>query len=122
MNETEATIKRLRAMFPNASRAFLAANCAMFGARPQLQEQQADRARKKRPALNAHHEAGSAEVDGVSDSEFHITVTLSISDQRDRDNDGAYTTLQDCLIAAVGRLAQMDSLTLRKHAARLKRK
>lgn len=67
-------------------------------------------------------QAGKPSLDGEGYPEFRLSVTLCISDERDRDNDGAYSTIQDCLIAAVGRLAQMDSRTLRKHAAGFKRK
>lgn len=67
-------------------------------------------------------QTGNPEMDGGCDRQFRVAITLCISDERDRDNDGAASTLLDCLIAAVGRLAQMDSRTLRKHAARLKRK
>lgn len=68
------------------------------------------------------HRSQEAGVDGAVYPEFCITATICIADERDRDNDGAYSTLQDCLIAAVGRLAQMDPKTLRKHAAGFKRK
>lgn len=71
------------------------------------------------PTNNRPEEAG---LDGAVYPEFRVSATICISDERDRDNDGAYSTLQDCLIAAVGRLAQMDPKTLRKYAAGFKRK
>lgn len=122
MSEIEKSIRRLQKLFPGISRSTIARNLKFAGPCPVVQKQQADRSWKEGPALHVDNQAGAAGMDGVCDSEFHIAVTLCISDERDRDNDGAYTTLQDCLIASVGRLAQMDSLTLRKHADRLKRK
>lgn len=68
-----------------------------------------------------HDQAGESKVDGTSGGEFRVSVTLRISDARDRDNDGAFSTLADCLVAAIGRLAEMDARTLRKHAAGFKR-
>lgn len=85
---------------------------------PVLQKLQAD---PVEPAKD-NDQAGKPALDGEGYPEFRVSVTLCISDERDRDNDGAYSTIQDCLIAAVGRLAQMDSRTLRKHAAGFKRK
>ena len=84
--------------------------------RPQFPELQDDR---PRPADHRPQEAG---LDGEVYPEFRITAEIRISDERDRDNDGAYSTLQDCLITAIGRLAQMDPKTLRKFAAGFKRK
>lgn len=56
------------------------------------------------------------EMDAEMHAGFRITVTLLVADRRDRDCDGAYSTIQDCLIAAIGRLAKMDRLALRKLA------
>lgn len=55
-------------------------------------------------------------MDGSMHGPYRVSVTLLVSDERDRDGDGMYSTIQDCLIAAIGRLAQMDRLTLRKLA------
>lgn len=83
---------------------------------PQFQKLQDDRPR------TADHRPQEAGMDGEVYPEFCITAEIRISDERDRDNDGAYSTLQDCLITAIGRLAQMDPKTLRKFAAGFKRK
>lgn len=100
--------------------------------RGQFAEYQAGRVRnRERTQLQKFQDADPGPVnhgpeetglDGAVYPEFRVSATICISDERDRDNDGAYSTLQDCLIAAVGRLAKMDSKTLRKHAAGLKRK
>lgn len=68
-----------------------------------------------------HDQTGEPKVDGTSGAEFRVTVTFRISDARDRDNDGAFSTLADCLVASIGRLTEMDARTLRKHAAGFKR-
>lgn len=90
------------------------------GARP-LPELQKLKAPPVEPAAG-DHKAGVSKVDAGGYPSYRVSVTLRISDERDRDNDGAVSTLFDCLVSAVGRLAQMDSLTLRKHAASFKRK
>ena len=104
----------------------------MRWSREQFEEYQAGRSRNlQRPVVqelqddcprSADHRPQEAGVDVEVYPEFRITAEIRISDERDRDNDGAYSTLQDCLIAAVGRLAQMDPKTLRKFAAGFKRK
>ena len=83
--------------------------------RSELQEHQDDRAWAPD---NGPKEAG---LDGPVYPTFRVTVEVHISDERDRDNDGAYSTLQDCLIAAIGRLAQVDPTALRKFASGAKR-
>ncbi len=47
---------------------------------------------------------------------FRVSVTILVSDKRDRDSDGCLSTLLDCLISAVGRLVGMDRTNLRKLA------
>ena len=83
--------------------------------RPVLQEFKDDRSR------SPNHGPEKAEVDGEVYPKFRASITIRVSDKRDRDNDGAVSTIFDCLIAAIGRLAKMDPGTLRKHAASLKR-
>lgn len=85
--------------------------------RPQLQKLQDDPLASKAD----HDQTGEPKVDGTSGGEFRVTVTLRISDARDRDNDGAFSTLADCLVSSLGRLTEMDARTLRKHAAGFKR-
>jgi hypothetical protein len=62
------------------------------------------------------HKSKKPEMDETMHGQFRVSVTLLVSDQRDRDGDGMYSTIQDCLIAAIGRLAKMDRLALRKLA------
>lgn len=92
------------------------------GTRPELQKLERNNPRKKRAAIDADHQARLPETDERHSGQFNIAATLHISDERNRDNDGAYTTLQDCLIAAIGRLSKMDTVALRSYAACLKRK
>ncbi len=75
--------------------------------RPKLQEFKDDRARE------AHHGPQKTEVDGRVHSKFHVAITLLVSDERERDGDGAEATLLDCLIHARERLLSLpDSVLL----------
>jgi hypothetical protein len=60
-------------------------------------------------------------VDATCNATYHVAITLRISDKRDRDNDGAVSTLFDVLVSAIGRLSEMDRVAFRKYAASLKR-
>ena len=51
-------------------------------------------------------------VDGKDHPRFRVSVTLLMSDQRDRDPDGAVSTLMDCLVSARRRLLALDSQSL----------
>jgi hypothetical protein len=105
----------LRRLFPHASKSLIEANRAKDSRdRPCAVVQ-----KREDVVLNERKESG---MDESCNSEYHIAVTILVSDQRDRDNDGAYTTLQDCIISAVGRLTEMDRIALRKVASRLKRR
>lgn len=55
-------------------------------------------------------------TDGKDCPRFRLRVVLRISDERHRDNDGAFSTLCDCLVAAAGRLAKVDPRVQRKYA------
>ena len=90
--------------------AYHARRRAGSGTRPVIQKQQDA---GTRPIDN---ESKETEVDGTVCGQFGISITLLVSDKKDRDIDGAATTLLDCLVAAVGRLLQMDRLALRKLA------
>lgn len=79
----------------------------------QLQEQQDGHNQTNTTTDNKSKEPA---MDGSMHGPFRVSVTLLVSDERDRDGDGMYSTIQDCLIAAIGRLAQMDRLALRKLA------
>jgi len=71
--------------------------------------QQAD----NRPAKAKNH--------GANNPKFRVAVTLLVGDNRDRDGDGAYSTIQDCLISAVGRLLKVDRIALRRMAKSVER-
>lgn len=75
-----------------------------------LQEQEEDRKE------NTVHKSESKAVDGQVLRGYSVSVTLRVADRRDRDGDGMYSTIQDCLIAAVGRLLGLDRIALRKLA------
>ncbi len=62
-----------------------------------------------------------ATLDGSGVGTFRVSITLLYSSQRDSDLDGGATTLLDCYVAAIGRLAQVDGRVVRKLAASLKR-
>lgn len=69
---------------------------------PELQEQQASHPRE------ADHKPQTPKVDGAVRGQFHAAITLLVSDERERDGDGAESTLLDCLIDARERLLQMS--------------
>lgn len=75
----------------------------------------------KRKANDAH-KAGIQSLDGPCDSLFRLSITLRIADERNRDPDGAASTIIDCLVAAAGRLTEMDRGDLCKLAASLKKR
>ena len=56
------------------------------------------------------------EVDGAGRPLYRITITLRTSDERDRDADGATSTLLDTYLFALGRLLETDRVSLRKLA------
>ena len=56
------------------------------------------------------------EVDGEGRPFYRITITLRTSDNRDRDADGADSTLLDTYLFAIGRLLGVDRVDLRKLA------
>ena len=87
-------------------------------ARPVVQELETDPLEQAADA----DEAGVSNMDGQCRPKFRLSVVLRISDERHRDNDGAFTTLADCLVSAVGRLAEVDPGTQRKHANSVHRK
>lgn len=86
---------------------------------PVVQEQQNDCPHQG--SSRADNQPKKAAGDGGDNPQYRITVTLLVSDWRDRDGDGAYSTLQDCLIHAAGRLLEMDSRTLRSAAKGVER-
>jgi len=131
------------ALFPNASEAVIRANVDEFGprtAKPSPAKSHASKTNlprnskpRTRPVFQKlqddsleteadHDKAGASALDGIGRPQFRVSVTFRISDERHRDNDGGYSTLADCLIAAVGRLAKMDPRVLRTHANRVHRK
>lgn len=73
-------------------------------------------------ARKVDHGPKEAGVDEPVHSQFRVAIEIRVSDERDRDNDGAVSTILDCLIAAIGRLAKVDPATQRKYASSLKRK
>lgn len=54
-------------------------------------------------------EAGEAEMDAKCHPAYDLAVTIRVSDQRRRDLDGNLSTVLDCLVQAVRRLAPVDS-------------
>lgn len=48
----------------------------------------------------AADQAGAQEVDGGDRPQFRVTVAFRYHDRRRRDNDGGYSTLLDCVVAA----------------------
>ena len=121
--------QKLRAKFPNAPESFIQRQIKDSNHEPihnrnrgsaELQKYQANNSAKK-PARNVDYRAAQKSMDGSGVGTFRMSITLLYSSQRDSDLDGGATTLCDCLIAAIGRLAQVDSGTQRKLAACLKR-
>lgn len=113
------TEDELRRKFPRASAAFISANLSGDpGARPCPVVQE----RKDENPKRANHRPQKEKVDGRCHATYRIAATIRISDERDRDLDGALSTLQDCVINAVGRLAEMDRIDLRKCANSFKRR
>lgn len=88
------------------------------GACSELQKQQTDSkdGERKRSQANSHHQPQEEKTDECDDPQFRVAIKILFSDERNRDGDGAASTIIDCLISAAGRLAQVDSRTLRKFA------
>lgn len=80
------------------------------GALPVVQERQDA---VTRPADNRPRQT---EVDGEGRSFFRVSITLLVSDHRDRDGDGAISTILDTYLFALGRLLGLDRGALRKLA------
>jgi len=78
--------------------------------RPVIQERKDDDARQ------ADNRPQKTKVDGEGGNLHGVTITLLISDKRDRDADGAITTILDTYLFALGRLLEMDRSSLRKLA------
>lgn len=77
------------------------------GACPIVQE------RKAADKGEADNPPGKTEVDEEGRPLYRITITLRTSDNRDRDADGAYSTLLDTYLFAIGGLLGVDRRTLR---------
>ena len=60
------------------------------------------------------NETGVSKGDKENHRRFRIGITVRFSDNRRRDLDGAMATIGDCIIAARGRLLDMDSRTKHK--------
>ena len=52
----------------------------------------------------ANHKTRAPKVDARCHPKFAISITIRVSDNRRRDNDGAATTLLDCLTRALNEL------------------
>lgn len=74
--------------------------------RPIIQKQQAP------DEGTPHNQPQATEVDERSYGQFHVAITLFVSDERERDGDGAESTLLDCLIAARKRLLSLPDRVL----------
>jgi len=79
-------------------------------ARPQFQEREATHEGK------TDNPPRQTEMDGEGRPLYRITITLRTSDNRDRDADGAISTLLDTYLFALGRLLNVDRGALRKLA------
>ncbi len=87
---------------------------------------QARRAESRpRPVVQKRQDAGpgktdnapkETEVDGQGRSFYSVSITLLVSDNRDRDGDGAISTLLDTYLFAIGGLLGLDRSALRKLA------
>ena len=91
----------LIAIFPNASKSFIACNSdsERVGAGACIQEQQASVPR------GAHNKTGVQDVDEQVHPKFRVSVHLRYSNRRVRDIDGALSTILDCIVAARRQLA-----------------
>lgn len=103
----------LAKLFPNSTESFRNLNAessaydfrhgAKIGADLQLQKLQTEN--PKRP----DNKAVVPKADGKDHNRFRVTINLRVCDRRRRDADGAVTTLLDCIVSAVRRLAELDS-------------
>ncbi|MEY4393914.1 MAG: hypothetical protein RL595_1163 [Planctomycetota bacterium] len=64
----------------------------------------------------SHHGPQEAKVDGSGGGKFRVSITLLVSDARDRDPDGMATTILDSYLMALGRLSGLDRTAFRKLA------
>ena len=62
------------------------------------------------------HRPQETEVDAASGGMFRVSITLLVSDKRDRDPDGAATTLLDSWLMALGRFHGLDRTAMRNMA------
>ena len=60
-----------------------------------------------------HNPPQETKMDGTSLSRYRITITLLVSDNRDRDGDGGISTLLDTYLFALGRFLGLDRGALR---------
>lgn len=63
-------------------------------------------------AGKADNKARAPKVDGGVHPRFHISIDLLVSDERERDGDGAESTLLDCVIHARKRLLSLPDNVL----------
>ena len=61
-----------------------------------------------------NHKPKKAKVDGKVHRSFRVSITLRYSDQRERDIDGAASTILDCIQHACKRLQAMDTSIIRR--------
>ena len=66
----------------------------------------------ERPSPKAYNKARKGKANERNHGQFCVSVTLRISDKRNRDSDGALSTLLDSYCAAIGRLTAMDAKAL----------
>lgn len=102
--------RRIEQQIQNEDRA-KSAGCRGGSELQKLEENCSD----KRPSITDNRPK-ETKMDGRLHPSYRVSATFLIADERDRDLDGMFSTTQDCLIAATGRLAQMDRLALRKLA------
>ncbi len=97
--------------FPNASAATIARNLDSAGAgpRPEQKESAHGRSEQRRTRTENHKPARKQAVVRTDHPKFRVSVTFLYSDNRIRDNSGAYETILDCLVSAARRLKAMDT-------------
>lgn len=103
------TTDELKIKFPRASESFLRANteaghAGSVGDNPVVQDAEVrDRLAGQKDGQDickADDTGRTQKMDGKDRAKFRITVSFRYPDYRTHDNDGGYSTICDCLIAA----------------------
>ena len=81
-----------------------------------FQELEDDLPAERLQPSNSDYRPEDPKVDGQGNPSYRIAITVLVSDYRDLDLDGCGSTIQDCIIAATGRLLRLGRVDLRKLA------